>query len=185
MLNGFFGRIAIPRALKRELSATCRIRPFIAKGHFRDSFLSIGDRTICSAKIYFEREGAAVRVGSRSVLGRSAILSAQEVIVGDDVLIASNVTISDHDSHSVFWRERRSDTTDWYEGRKNWQHVKIGPVVIEDKVWIGMGAIVLEGVRIGEGSVVGAGSVVTKNVPRYSLVAGNPAKVIRKLDLPD
>lgn len=55
------------------------------------------------------------------------------------------------------------------------------PVVIGDGVWIGAGAIVLPGVTLGEGSVVAAGSVVTKDVPAFSLVAGSPAKVIKKL----
>ena len=54
-----------------------------------------------------------------------------------------------------------------------------GPIVIEDEVWIGAGALILSGVTIGKGSVVGAGAVVTKNVPPYSVTAGNPAKVIK------
>lgn len=53
-------------------------------------------------------------------------------------------------------------------------------VVIEDDVWIGAGAIILDGVKIGKGSVIGAGSVVTKKVDQYSVVAGNPARLIRK-----
>ena len=52
--------------------------------------------------------------------------------------------------------------------------------MIEDDVWIGANAIVLKGVTIGEGSIIAAGAVVTKNVPAYSLVGGNPAKVIRE-----
>jgi acetyltransferase-like isoleucine patch superfamily enzyme len=52
-------------------------------------------------------------------------------------------------------------------------------VVIEDDVWIGFNAIILKGVRIGRGSIVGAGAVVTRTMPAFSLIAGNPAKVIR------
>lgn len=55
------------------------------------------------------------------------------------------------------------------------------PITIGDNVWIGGGAIVLPGVTIGDNSVVGAGSVVTKSIPAYSVAAGNPCKVIRKL----
>jgi acetyltransferase-like isoleucine patch superfamily enzyme len=53
-------------------------------------------------------------------------------------------------------------------------------VIIEDDVWIGYGSIVLSGVKIGRGSIVAAGSVVTKDIEPYSIVAGNPAKLIRK-----
>ncbi|MHA3772782.1 acyltransferase [Verrucomicrobiota bacterium sgz303538] len=59
-----------------------------------------------------------------------------------------------------------------------WDHVKTG-VTIEDDCWIGCGAIILPGVNVGRGCVVGAGSVVTKSVPPYSVIAGSPAKVIR------
>lgn len=55
------------------------------------------------------------------------------------------------------------------------------PIVIEDKAWIGFDSTILKGVTIGEGSVVGAKSVVTRNVDPYTVVAGNPAKVVRKL----
>ncbi len=53
------------------------------------------------------------------------------------------------------------------------------PVVIEDDVWIGTRAIILPGVRVGAGSIIGAGAVVTKSVPPYSIVAGNPARVVK------
>lgn len=54
-----------------------------------------------------------------------------------------------------------------------------GAIIVEDDVWIGMNAIILSGVRIGQGSVIGAGAVVTKDVPPYAIVVGNPAKVIK------
>jgi acetyltransferase-like isoleucine patch superfamily enzyme len=57
----------------------------------------------------------------------------------------------------------------------------MSPVVIEDKVWIGFNVIILKGVRVGEGAVVAAGSVVTKDVPPYCVVAGNPAHVVKEL----
>ena len=58
-------------------------------------------------------------------------------------------------------------------------YISKGNVIIEEDVWIGSNAVILSGVRIGRGGVVAAGSIVTKNVPRYSIVAGNPAKVIK------
>lgn len=64
---------------------------------------------------------------------------------------------------------------------KDWSNVPMKPIVIEDKAWIGFDSTILKGVTIGEGSVVGAKSVVTRNVDPYTVVAGNPAKVVRKL----
>ena len=58
-------------------------------------------------------------------------------------------------------------------------------MAIEDDAWIGAGAIILPGVTIHKGAIVGAGSVVTKDVPPYSIVAGNPARVIRQIDIED
>ena len=55
------------------------------------------------------------------------------------------------------------------------------PIVIKDKAWIGFNSIILKGVTIGEGAIVGAGSVVTKDVPPYTIVAGNPARIVREI----
>jgi galactoside O-acetyltransferase len=89
--------------------------------------------------------------------------------------------VVDHDSHALDWNERASDVADWAGGRKDWARVRRASVVIEDKTWIGFGACILKGVRVGEGAVVGAMSVVTRDVPAYTVVAGNPARVVRKL----
>ena len=85
----------------------------------------------------------------------------------------------DHDSHSVVLEERQDDVKLWSVGKKNWDYVKIAPVDIEDDVWIGFNAIILKGVTIGRGAVVAAGSVVTKNVAPFTVVGGNPARLIR------
>ena len=71
--------------------------------------------------------------------------------------------------------------SDWHAGRKDWSKVPCAPVVIGNRVWIGCNALVLKGVRIGDGAVVAAGTVVTRDVPANSLVGGNPARVIREL----
>ena len=68
-------------------------------------------------------------------------------------------------------------------GRKNWKHVAHAPVRVKDKAWIGFNVSILKGVTIGEGAVIGACSVVTRDIPPYALAVGNPAKVIRSLTL--
>ena len=129
----------------------------------------------------FDRSNAALSVGDRTFIGSSTIVIASRVDVGDDVLIAWGCTIVDHDSHAIRFSQRKRDATEWYAGRKDWSHVEIKPVTIGDKVWIGLNAIILKGVVIGEGSIVAAGSVVTRDVPSWVVVAGNPAQVVREL----
>jgi acetyltransferase-like isoleucine patch superfamily enzyme len=64
---------------------------------------------------------------------------------------------------------------------KDWSTVEIRPVTISDKVWIGFNSLILCGVTIGEGAVIGAGSVVTNDIPAWTVAAGNPARVIRNI----
>ncbi|GHV56224.1 acetyltransferase [Synergistales bacterium] len=146
--------------------------------------LVIGEDSLIEARIIFEKErcGARVSIGKRTFIGASSLLCASGIEIGDDVLISFGVTIVDHDSHSLDFSIRRDDVLLWREGKKKWDNVKIAPVKIADRAWIGMYVIVLEGVTIGEGAVVGAGAVVTKDVPPYTVAAGNPARVIREIN---
>jgi acetyltransferase-like isoleucine patch superfamily enzyme len=98
-----------------------------------------------------------------------------KIIIGNNVLLASKVYISDH-SHGEITKEALLLPPAL---RKLYSK---GPVVIEDNVWLGEGVVVLPNVTIGENSIVGANSVVTKSIPRNSVVAGNPARIIRELD---
>jgi acetyltransferase-like isoleucine patch superfamily enzyme len=148
----------------------------------QDCSLVIGEESNVEARFVFEKEGAAIHIGARTHLGGNSLFAAaQSITVGDDVLIAFDVLITDHNSHSLHFPERRDDVSEWMRGRKDWTHVRMAPVVIGDKAWIGARAIILKGVTIGEGAIVGAGSVVTKAVSPWTLVAGNPARVVREL----
>ncbi|MFG3591844.1 acyltransferase [Bradyrhizobium sp. RDI18] len=94
------------------------------------------------------------------------------------------ITIVDHDSHSVDWIDRRNDVREWSAGRKDWKKIAHAPVVVSNRAWIGFNVSVLKGVTIGEGAAIGACSVVTRDIPPYTLAAGNPARVIRTLSSP-
>ena len=96
-------------------------------------------------------------------------------------MISWGVTVTDHNSHSLKFSERQSDVLNWHKGKKDWSKVRIQNVVIDDKAWIGFNAILLKGIKIGEGAIVAAGSVVSKDVPAYTIVAGNPATLVQKL----
>lgn len=154
--------------------------------------LWIGDEAFLHCSVVAEREGAQVRIGRRTFIGHETkIIAADRIDIGDDVNIAWAVTVTDHNAHSVDWAKRASDTgrarADYlaHGGNvsvsKDWSNVGIAPVVIADRAWIGFNAIILKGVTVGEGAVVGAGSVVTKDVPPNTIVAGNPARVVREL----
>jgi acetyltransferase-like isoleucine patch superfamily enzyme len=133
------------------------------------------------ATLAFERPGATIVVGDRTFMGSSIVSVADNVRIGSDVLISWGVNIADHDSHSLDWAGRRDDVRNWLRGEKDWSQVSVAPVLISDKAWIGMNSIILKGVTVGEGAVVGAGSIVTKDVAPWTVVAGNPARPIRKV----
>lgn len=129
-------------------------------------------------------ERGTFSMGSHSFVGPGTrIWCAKEVSVGSHVLISHLVDIHDSSSHSLDWRQRREESTDLFEfgcdaARPD---VKERSVIIEDDVWIGLKSTILTGVRLGRGAVVAAASVVTRDVPDFTLVAGNPARVIREL----
>ena len=85
------------------------------------------------------------------------------------------------DNHSLDFRIRKKDLSDWKKGYHDWSLHPCKPIKLSQGCWIGARAIILKGVAIGTQSVVGAGSVVTKNVDPYSIVAGNPARVIKRI----
>ncbi len=128
-----------------------------------------------------EVDGVVIKIGDRTFIGNRSLVAARSIVIGSDVLISWNVTIVDHQSHSIEFAERERDVTEWLHGRKDWTHVKVSLVRIGDKVLIGFGASVLPGVTIGEGAVIGACSVITKDVEPWTVDAGNPARVIRTL----
>lgn len=144
--------------------------------------LVIGEGSIFEGSIASDREGTTVLIGQRSFIGNSMLVTAERIEIGDDVLVSWGCTIVDHDSHNLHWSRRQDDVAQYREGRKRWDGITIRPVSIGNRAWIGFNVIVLKGVRVGEGAVVAAGSVVTRDVEPFTLVAGNPARVIRRIE---
>jgi len=149
--------------------------------HCAANRVRIGSNSIVRCRIDFDSPLGEVTIGNRCYLGACHLVCHTAITLGDDVVISWGVTIVDHDSHSVYWEERKNDVRDWMRHEKNWAAVSIAPVFVGDRAWIGFGACILKGVRVGEGAVIGAGAVVTKDVPKYSVVAGNPARLVRQL----
>ncbi|WP_315854347.1 DapH/DapD/GlmU-related protein [Rubripirellula lacrimiformis] len=108
-------------------------------------------------------------------------MTAKGITIEDDVMVSWNVTVVDHDSHSINYRQRHNDVAQWIHGVKDWTSVPVAEVRLKSKCWIGMNATILKGIVVGEGAVVGAGAVVTRDVPDWTVVAGNPARVIKEI----
>ncbi len=109
-----------------------------------------------------------IRIGSYALICPGVrIGSASDISIADNCMLASNVYITDSDWHDIYNRIAAG---------------KSAPVRIEKNVWIGDSAIVCKGVTIGENSIVGAGAVVVDSIPANIIAAGNPARVVKKLD---
>jgi len=109
-----------------------------------------------------------IQIGRNSGIGINAKITSN-TIIGDNVMMGPNV--------SVYTSNHNFDNLDIPMVE---QGEIISPVTIKDDVWIGANAIILPGVTIGKGAIIGAGSIVTKDVEEYTVVAGNPAKVIKR-----
>lgn len=153
-------------------------------------YLIVGYDSIIGGKFIFESAKGVIRIGNHTYIGNSTFISRSSIIIRNNVTIAWGCTIYDHDSHSLDFKLRQKDIDDEllsiragknFIANKDWSCVNTKPIIIEDNAWIGMNCIILKGVTIGEGAIVGAGSVVTKDVPAWTLVAGNPAKIIKQI----
>src|SRR5260370_4417083 len=134
-------------------------------------YISIGERVLLFfdyvPSIFAVFPGGRLEIGDRTSVNYGADFAVTGLVkIGADCGIGTHVTIMDNDFHDIEDRSRRPEPK---------------PVVIGDRVWIGNRAIVLPGVTVGDGAVIGAGSVVVTDVPERCLVIGTPARVIKKL----
>lgn len=133
----------------------------------------------------FAHEGR-VKIGSWFFLGPGSLVWSSDpegIRIGNRVLVSANVLIHDTNSHPIDANERFAQTRAIFATGhpRDIPSIDSAPVTIGDDVWIGFGATILKGVTIGEGAIIGARAVVTRDVPPYTVVAGNPAIEIRKV----
>jgi len=145
----------------------------------------VGSNTHVRGRLLIFGYGGKICIGKDSYIGKhSNIWSAEYVCIGDNVLISHNVNIIDTNSHEMNYQERAIAFCELIKHGpplKNTFNVPASRIIIEDNVWISFNVIILKGVKIGKGAIIAAGSVVTKDVQSFTLVAGNPAIFIKKL----
>jgi len=139
-----------------------------------DVTLSGNVNFVCGSKIY---KNPVIRVGDGTFIGFMNTFSASmEITIGRQCLFAPQVKIFDNNSHPLDPSRRTSEDT--------MSEQDVAPVRIGNRAWLGVNAIVMKGVTVGEGAVVAAGAVVVSDVPPHTVVGGNPARVLRELPGP-
>lgn len=153
----------------------------------REPAVELGEHvSIYAASQFAVGEKGHVKIGDFTLLVGVLLTCETSIEIGSHCLISWGTGIADSDFHPVAAAQRRIDAealAPFYEGKPSRpiEAVKSRPVKIGNNVWIGMNAIILKGVTVGDNSVIAAGAVVTKDVPPNTVVAGNPARFAKRL----
>lgn len=145
--------------------------------------ITIGNDVYISGKIGIGFNSALgldpeFRIGNHTFIGHECSFSAaKRIVIGNHCLIAGGTSMADNDGHPIDAVKRRDG--------KRVSAADVHPIVVGDDVWIGAGCRILKGVHIGDRAIVGAASVVTKDVPPDTIVAGNPARVVGTIQPPE
>ena len=168
-----------------QFDASVKITPEAdIANHDKPEALQIGAYSCIRGQLLIIAPGGRLTLGNHCYVGPGSRIWAQQLIeIGNRVLIAHLVDIHDTNAHSLNSDLRRQDPINLFERNQpiDFDKVRSRPVTIEDDVWIGFKSSILKGVHIGKGAVIGACSVVRTDVAPYTLVAGNPAVVVRTL----
>ena len=129
--------------------------------------------------------GGKIEIGKNCYIGEnSKIWSGEHIVIGDNVLISHGVNVMDTNAHEIDHKLRADGYigslkygTEYLKGR-----VETKSIFIDDDVWVGFNSIIMKGVSIGKGAIIASGSVVTKNVDAFTMVGGNPSRVLKDLN---
>lgn len=129
------------------------------------------------------KSGAIIKIGNNTTIrGFSVVGAVENITIGNCCIISNNVHIYDNNNHPTDVDIRHKMCLNGFYGDAwNWKYSSHSPIIIEDDVWIGERSTILKGVRIGRGCIVASNAVVTKDTPPLSIVAGNPAVVVKRL----
>lgn len=148
-----------------------------------DRRITIGAHSIILGELLVYAHGGMIECGEWCFVGDGTrIWSGARVSIGNRVLISHGVNIIDGLTHPLDPLARHAHFREIAQ-RGHPSHISLGdrPIRFDDDSWVGAGAIILRGTTIGEGAIVGAGAVVTKDVPPYTVVVGNPARIARTI----
>ncbi|MFI5150577.1 MAG: acyltransferase [Bacteroidia bacterium] len=147
--------------------------------------ITIGESTHIRGELLVFASGGSISIGKECYIGEGTrIWSAEKVEIGNHVLISHNCNIIDTDSHELNYLER----ADGYRNLLQYGHpkenkgVNTKPIRIEDYAWLSYNVSILKGVTIGKGAIIAAGSVVTNDVAPFTIVAGNPARIVKSIE---
>ncbi|AND91145.1 acetyltransferase-like isoleucine patch superfamily enzyme [Bradyrhizobium diazoefficiens] len=187
-IDGFNLHYIVQRLIGR---ATCRLDrgAFLAhSARIRNALgdsekIVIGSHSHVRGELMILGHGGQINIGEWCYVGvGTRIWSGASIDIGNRVLISHSVNIFDNLSHPIRASERHEQAKEIFStGHPRQLSLDDRPIKICDDAWIGACAMVMRGVTIGEGGIVAAGAVVTKDVPAYSIVAGNPATIVREL----
>ena len=181
-IGKFFGTKA-PNTLadkKIIIGANSEVKAQIDMSRAPNATLIVGDNCLINGFISLETDEAIIRIGNNVFIGdKTTIVCSKKITIESDILISSDCIIQDSDNHSLDFNIRKGDLADWKKNYHDWSTHICDPITIGNGAWLGARVIILKGVTIGEKSIVGAGSVVTKSVKAGTIVAGNPAKFIK------
>ena len=149
----------------------------------RPDAVVIGKHVSCYAGCSFAiGENGCCTIGDFTLLNGALIMAEEKIEIGSYCLVSWGVGMADSDFHPLEPAQRLIDAqalAPYFKDRPARPKLKTAPVKIGDNVWIGMNAVILKGVTIGDNSIVAAGAVVTKSIPANTIVAGNPAAVVK------
>lgn len=155
----------------------------IVLNNVKKTQIVIGDYVILRHNRLFCFGRGKLMIGNYCYFGdHTQIDAAEEVKIGNYCMLSNRIMIQDHSSHPLSPRKRREQLINLQKKPTDVYDTTIKKVIIEDDVWIGMDVLILKGVTVGKGSVVAAKAVVTKDVSPYSVVAGNPARIVKTIE---
>lgn len=143
--------------------------------------IRIGDNVCIDGELFCNRMGR-IKIDDFTVINHNTFIAADNLVkIGKSCFIARDVLIQDNNSHPIDPEKRKQQSISHHMQPIDTYESDNGTIELEDCVWVGTRVIILKNVKVGYGSIIAAGSVVTKSIPPMSIAAGNPARVVKTI----